>query len=121
MNKKIVKDRYPLPLIEDQLDKLQDASVFNTLDLRNGFFYVNVEENSKKYKECDAFVDWAVQQLKVEWLRQQTEFPDLDVNPREIHRVLLRPEKIIAWCGFWSGGIIDSRFFLKMERELKSL
>ncbi|GJQ68563.1 hypothetical protein Trydic_g17123 [Trypoxylus dichotomus] len=49
INKKIVRDRYPLPLIEDQLDKLQDARVFSILDFRNAFFHVNVEENSKKY------------------------------------------------------------------------
>ncbi|GJQ65898.1 hypothetical protein Trydic_g3998 [Trypoxylus dichotomus] len=49
INKKIVKDRYPLPLIEDQLDKLQDVRVVSTLDFRNGFFHVNVEENRKKY------------------------------------------------------------------------
>ncbi|XP_015514359.2 uncharacterized protein LOC107220321 [Neodiprion lecontei] len=49
LNQKIIKDRYPLPLIEDQLDLLQGAKVFTTLDLRNGFFHVQVEEASRKY------------------------------------------------------------------------
>ncbi|XP_011688730.1 PREDICTED: uncharacterized protein K02A2.6-like [Wasmannia auropunctata] len=49
LNRVMVKDRYPLPLIEDQLDKLQEAKVFTTLDLRNGFFHVNVAEDSRKY------------------------------------------------------------------------
>ncbi|KMQ91095.1 blastopia polyprotein [Lasius niger] len=49
LNKKIVKDRYPLPLIEDQLDALQNARVFSTLDLRNGFFHVRMDESSRKY------------------------------------------------------------------------
>ena len=49
INRKIVKDRYPLPLIEDLLDKLQSARVFSTLDLKNGFFHVSVEEKSRKY------------------------------------------------------------------------
>lgn len=49
INQKIIKDRYPLPLIEDQLDLLQDAKVFSTLDLRNGFFHVEVDEASRKY------------------------------------------------------------------------
>ena len=48
LNRKIIKDRYPLPLIEDQLDKLQGARVFSTLDLKNGFFHVPVEESSQK-------------------------------------------------------------------------
>nr|XP_012150982.1 PREDICTED: uncharacterized protein LOC105663851 [Megachile rotundata] len=49
LNKKIVKDRYPLPLIEDQLDALQSARVSSTLDLKNGFFHVPIEESSRKY------------------------------------------------------------------------
>lgn len=49
INQKIVKDRYPLPLIEDQLDLLYDAKIFSTLDLRNGFFHVLVDEASRKY------------------------------------------------------------------------
>lgn len=49
LNKKILKDRYPLPLIEDEIDLLQGALLFTTLDLRNGFFHVAVEESSRKY------------------------------------------------------------------------
>lgn len=49
LNKHVVKDRYPLPVIEDQIDKLQGAKIFSTLDLKNGFFHVPVEESSIKY------------------------------------------------------------------------
>jgi len=49
LNKKIIRDRYPLPLIEDQFDQLQSAKVFSTLDLKNGFFHVRVDEASIKY------------------------------------------------------------------------
>lgn len=49
LNKKIFKDRYPLPLIEDQLDSLQEAKLFSTLDLKNGFFHVSIDEQSRKY------------------------------------------------------------------------
>lgn len=49
LNKKIIKDRYPLPLIDDQLDILQGSTVFSTLDLKEGFFHVHVDEASKKY------------------------------------------------------------------------
>lgn len=49
INKKIVKDRYPLPLIEDQLDLLQGARVFSTIDLKNGFFHVRLDKTSQKY------------------------------------------------------------------------
>lgn len=49
LNKKIIKDRYPLPLIEDQLDRLQNARVFSTLDLKNGFFHVHIDDASIRY------------------------------------------------------------------------
>jgi len=49
LNKKIVRDRFSLPLIEDLLDRLQSVVVFSTLDLRNGFFHVPVKEESIKY------------------------------------------------------------------------
>lgn len=49
INKVIVKDRHPLPLIDDETDKLVDGKVFCTLDLKNGFLHVDVDDNSKKY------------------------------------------------------------------------
>ncbi|XP_017484587.1 PREDICTED: uncharacterized protein LOC108373235, partial [Rhagoletis zephyria] len=49
INKVIVKDHFPLPLIEDQLDRLQEAKVFSTIDLKNGFFHVPVAESSRRY------------------------------------------------------------------------
>jgi len=49
LNKKIVRDHHPLLLIDDQIDRLHAAVVFSTLDLRNGFFHVPVDEASVKY------------------------------------------------------------------------
>ncbi|GFX07909.1 retrovirus-related Pol polyprotein from transposon 412 [Trichonephila clavipes] len=49
LNQKLLKDKFPLPIIEDVLDTLQDAKVYSTLDLRNGFFHVDVDENCRKY------------------------------------------------------------------------
>ncbi|GFS96078.1 retrovirus-related Pol polyprotein from transposon 297 [Trichonephila clavipes] len=45
LNQKLVKD--PLPLIEDVLDTLQEAKVYSTLDLRNGFFHADVDEDCR--------------------------------------------------------------------------
>lgn len=49
LNQKIIKDRFPLPNIEDQIDRLRDKRVFTTLDLENGFFHVPVDEGSRRY------------------------------------------------------------------------
>ncbi|GFW19987.1 retrovirus-related Pol polyprotein from transposon opus [Trichonephila clavipes] len=46
---KLVKDKFPLPIIEDVLDTLQEAKVYSTLDLRNGSFHVDVDEDCRKY------------------------------------------------------------------------
>ncbi|GFS54395.1 transposon Ty3-G Gag-Pol polyprotein [Trichonephila clavipes] len=49
LNQKLVKDTFQLPLIEDVLDILQEVKVYSTLDLHNGFFNVDVDEDCRKY------------------------------------------------------------------------
>lgn len=49
LNKLVEQDRYPLPVIESQLEKLQGKQYFTSLDLANGFYHIDLEENSKKY------------------------------------------------------------------------
>jgi len=49
LNKITIKDNFPTPLIEDQLDRLRDKQYFTSLDLRNGFHHVKVAESSIKF------------------------------------------------------------------------
>ncbi|GFU23174.1 retrovirus-related Pol polyprotein from transposon 412 [Trichonephila clavipes] len=49
LNRKLIKDNYHLPLIDDILDCLQNAKIFTTLDLKNGFFHAAVNEMSRKF------------------------------------------------------------------------
>ncbi|GFX43922.1 retrovirus-related Pol polyprotein from transposon 297 [Trichonephila clavipes] len=49
LNHKLIKDNYTLPLIDDILDCLQNSKIFTTLDLKNGFFHVAVNERSRKF------------------------------------------------------------------------
>lgn len=49
INQKMVKDEYPLPVIDDHIDKLCKTGVFSTLDLKNGFFHLPIDEDSIKY------------------------------------------------------------------------
>lgn len=49
LNKKIIKDRFPLPHIDDIVDAAQASRVFSTIDLKNGFFHVPVHGESQKY------------------------------------------------------------------------
>lgn len=49
LNKICVRDRYPLSLIEDQLDKLKGKIFFTKLDLRSAFHQVKIMESSRQY------------------------------------------------------------------------
>ncbi|GFX47184.1 transposon Tf2-8 polyprotein [Trichonephila clavipes] len=45
LNRKMIKDKFPLPLIEEVLDKLENSKVYTSLDLKNGFFHVPMDPN----------------------------------------------------------------------------
>ncbi|KAK6146086.1 hypothetical protein DH2020_019955 [Rehmannia glutinosa] len=45
LNKLTIKNKYPLPRIEDLFDQLTGASVFSKIDLRSGYHQVKVKEN----------------------------------------------------------------------------
>ncbi|CAH2223131.1 jg19574 [Pararge aegeria aegeria] len=49
LNQIIEKDRYPLPLIQDQLDMLGKAKYFISIDMKNGFYQIPVSPESVKY------------------------------------------------------------------------
>ncbi len=44
LNKITVKDRYPLPRIDDLFDKLRGACVFSSLDLQSGYYQIPIPE-----------------------------------------------------------------------------
>ena len=44
LNKRTVKDSYPLPLLDEVQDRLHGATVFSTLDLQNGYWQLPVSE-----------------------------------------------------------------------------
>ncbi|KAL4011129.1 hypothetical protein IC575_028176 [Cucumis melo] len=44
LNKVTVKNRYPLPRIEDLFDQLQGATVFSKIDLRSGYHQLRIRD-----------------------------------------------------------------------------
>ncbi|KAK9746035.1 Reverse transcriptase (RNA-dependent DNA polymerase) [Popillia japonica] len=48
-NKITLRDNFPLPLIEDQLDQLKEKTYFTLLDLKSAFHHITVEPSSVKY------------------------------------------------------------------------
>ena len=49
MNKVTPLEKYPLPKVEEMFSKLQGATVYSQLDLRNAYNHLPLEENSRKY------------------------------------------------------------------------
>lgn len=45
LNKITIKNRYPLPLISESLDRLRDAKIFTKLDLAKGYHQIRVAED----------------------------------------------------------------------------
>lgn len=49
LNKRMIKDRYPLPLIDDHLDSLRGKKYYTCIDLKDGFHHVKVTQQSQKF------------------------------------------------------------------------
>ena len=48
VNKVTKVDSFPMPLVTDTLDSLAGASVFSVLDLKSGFWQIQMQEDSKQ-------------------------------------------------------------------------
>ena len=63
LNKNTVKDRFPLPRIDETVDALNSASVFSKIDLRSGYWQIPVNKDDR-YKTAfithDGLYEWNV-------------------------------------------------------------
>jgi hypothetical protein len=48
LNKATVKNRYPLPRIDDLFDRLSGAKVFSRIDLRSGYYQIRIAKGDKE-------------------------------------------------------------------------
>jgi hypothetical protein len=52
LNKATVKNRYPLPRIDDLFDRLSGAKVFSRIDLRLGYYQIRIAEGDEEKTAC---------------------------------------------------------------------
>lgn len=52
LNKYFIRDHYPLPLIEDEIDVLADKKYFMLLNLKDGFHHISVAKESVVHFVC---------------------------------------------------------------------
>ena len=63
LNKITIKNRYPLPRIDDLMDQLQQARLFTKLDLRSSYHQVQVKEEEvwkTTFKTRQGLFEWLV-------------------------------------------------------------
>ena len=52
LNKITVRNRYPLPIINDLFDRLHGAKYFSKLDLRSGYYQVRIAKEDEPKTTC---------------------------------------------------------------------
>nr|GEV00211.1 putative reverse transcriptase domain-containing protein [Tanacetum cinerariifolium] len=113
LNKLTVKNRYPLPRIDDLFDQLQGSSVYSKIDLRSGYHQLRVQEEDilkTAFRTCYGHYEFQVMPFGL--TNAPVVFMDLmNRNNKQKHKEnlklileLLKKEELYAKfskCEFW--------------------
>lgn len=95
LNKMVVKQKYPFPLIEDCLTRLSNKTVFTLLDLKDGFHQI------KLHPDCTKYFSFATPDGQFEYTRLPFGFCE---SPAEFQKrlvyilqPLIRKDKVIVY------------------------
>lgn len=95
LNAKIIKQKYPFPLIEDCLTRLSNKTVFKLLDLKDGFHHIKLHPEHSKY------FSFATPDGQFEYLRLPFGFCEAPAEFQkrivQILQPLIRDDKVIVY------------------------
>ncbi|GJW75464.1 putative reverse transcriptase domain-containing protein [Tanacetum coccineum] len=104
LNKLTVKNRYPLPRIDDLFDQLQGSSVYSKIDLRSGYHQLRVREED--IPKTSFRTRYGHYEFQVDAVHRSYRYPKevknfvayCDASRKGLGAVLMQREKVIAYA-----------------------
>ncbi|GJZ25657.1 putative reverse transcriptase domain-containing protein [Tanacetum coccineum] len=101
LNKLTIKNRYPLPRIDDLFDQLQGSSVYSKIDLRSGYHQLRIRETTFNYKRLELL--WTLISFSSAPILSLPEGNEdfvvyCDASLKGFGAVLMQREKVIAYA-----------------------
>ncbi|GJU76863.1 putative reverse transcriptase domain-containing protein [Tanacetum coccineum] len=122
LNKLTVKNRYPLPRIDDLFDQLQGSSVYSKIDLRSGYHQLRVrDEDIPKTAFRTRYGHYEFQVMPFGLTNAPAVFMDLMNRYAQEGRIIRQFFKVVTFgyrgCNF-PGHVNDSKALRMIQRRL---